>query len=181
MERAFVPEKVSADELVKAPLVPGGVYVSEGGGFQSLLKPYIDDIKGLAVIRVRPAGDPGAPIAPLKPEEVEIVEVPPPKGAPEEEGDGDGRTGLDVALDALKEALSDSKVAVRGRAPLVLFEGFEFIVDRYGFVYSKKFADQLKRLAAAEGFYLFVAVDPKALSAQQLEGLERGAVVLRGE
>lgn len=181
MERAFVPDKVSADELVKAPLVPGGVYVSEGGGFQSLLKPYIDDIRGLAVIRLRPAGEAGAPIVPFKPDEVEIIEVPAPKGVPEEEGDDGGRTGLDVTLDALKEALADSKVAVRGRAPLVLFEGFEFIVDRYGFVFSKKFADQLKRLASTEGFYLFVAVDPKEISAQQLEGLERGAVVLRGE
>ena len=179
VESAHIPEEVTADELVKAPLVPGAVYVSESGGFAPLIKAYLDDIEGLAVVRLRPAADPGVSIEPLKPDEIELIEVAAPKGDPDEEGD-DGRTGLDIALAALKEALGESKVAVRGRAPLVLFEGFPFIVDRYGFVGSKKFSDQLKKLASAEGFYLFIAVDVGALTPQQLEGIERGAVVFRG-
>lgn len=178
LESAYIPGEVTADELVKAPLVPGEVYVSEAASFAPLLKAYAKDLEGLAVVRVRPATDAGHSIEPLKPDEVQIVEVTSPKGDPEEEGDM--KTGLDIAIEALKEALEDSRVAVRGRAPLVLFEGFEWILDRYGFVFSKKFSDQLKKLASAEGFYLFVAVDATALSPQQLEGVERGAIVFRG-
>ncbi len=178
IENAFVPGDVTADELVKAPLVPGAVYVSEADGFAPLLKAYLKDLEGLAVVRLRPATEEGLKLEPLKAKEVETIEVSAPKGVPGE--DDDGKTGLDQAVDALKEALQESKVAVRGRAPLVLFEGFEFIVDRYGFVFSKKLADQLKKLASAEGFYLFIAVSPSTLSPQQLEGIERGAVVFRG-
>jgi hypothetical protein len=178
IESAFIPEEVTADELVKAPLVPGAIYVSEADGFGPLIKAYAKDLEGVAVVRLRPATEEGQKLDPLKAKEVETIEVSAPRGIPGDEDDG--KTGLDQAIDALKEALQESKVAVRGRAPLVLFEGFEFIVDRYGFVFSKKFADQLKKLASTEGFYLFIAVSPTQLSPQQLEGLERGAVVFRG-
>jgi hypothetical protein len=178
VQSAYIPGEVTADELVKAPLVPGEVYVSEADGFGPLLKAYGKDLEGVAVVRIRPAEEASASIDALKPSEVEIVEIPPARGAPED--DDSPRTGLDIAIDALKEALTEAKVAVRGRAPLVMFEGFAWVLDRYGFVFSKKFSDQLKKLAAAEGFYLFIAVDTKSMSAQQLEGVERGAVVFRG-
>jgi hypothetical protein len=178
MEAAFIPTDIRGDELKRAPLVPGNFYMSETGNFDPILKLYAAELKGTPVVRVRPAPDAGSSLSALNPKEVETIEVPAPKGVPGDEESGE--TALDVAARAVKTAIGEAKRAVPGRAPAIFFEGFGFIVDRYGFVFSKKFADQLKRIASAEGCYLFVAVEPKELDPAQMEGLERDAVVLRG-
>lgn len=179
LQQAFVPKGVTADELRRVPLLPGGVFVSESGDFRPLLDQYQSDLAGVAAIRLRPAGDAGVPIEDLDAAETELVEIPAPSGVPED--DESPHNGLEVALKALKEAVEDSTVAVRNRFPLVLFEGFDFVVDRYGFVFSKKFADQLKRMASSEGYILFIALSPRSLSLNQIEAIERDAIVFRGE
>ena len=179
MQQAFVPAGVSADELRRAPLGPGAVFLSEAGDFSPILDEYQEELEGVAAIRLRPQGDAGVPLTGLDAEETLLVEIPPPMGVP---GDEDAlENGLDVALVALKDALEEATVAVRNRPPVVFFEGFEYVVERYGFVFSKKFADQLKRIATGEGFCLLIAVNPPALSPNHLEALERDTVVFRAK
>ncbi len=179
MQQAFVPKGVTADGLRRTPLVPGVAFVSETGDFSPLIAEYSVELKGIAAIRLRPQGDAGVPVEGLEAEEVILVEIPPPTGVP---GDDDSpHNGLDVALVALKDALEEAHVTVHNRPPVVLFEGFDFVVDRYGFVFSKKFSDQLKRMAKEDDYVLFIAVNPLALSINQLDALERDAVVVRGD